>query len=128
MDRDRVLYLLAQAPLTKAEIERKDAIIAALVEEEEAAGFAWLTTEPTTMAGILASLEYASLRGRWGVPPPDLAPARCGSRPRPFPRNPKPGAALPKWNLLAQCRMGRRSGAACRNHPECSAFLRDGAD
>jgi hypothetical protein len=48
---------------TKAEIEREDAIVAALVEEEEHAGFTWLTTPPTTVAGILASLEYAGLEG-----------------------------------------------------------------
>jgi hypothetical protein len=29
------------------------------------------------------------------LPPPDLAPTRCGSRPRPCARNPEPDAALP---------------------------------
>jgi hypothetical protein len=49
--------------MTRAEIERDDAIIAQLLEAEGEALYAWVTTRPTTMAGILASLEYASLEG-----------------------------------------------------------------
>jgi hypothetical protein len=61
IERRRQVPVDFSVKLTKEEVKRDDAIVAALVKEEDDAGFVWLTTEPTTMAGILASLEYASL-------------------------------------------------------------------
>jgi hypothetical protein len=48
--------------MTRAEIERDDAIIAQLLEAEGKALFVWVTTQPTTMAGVLATLEHAVVK------------------------------------------------------------------
>jgi hypothetical protein len=52
---------------TKAEIERETTIVDELLKEESDARLAWATTRPTTMAGIMASLEYASMDGVYGM-------------------------------------------------------------
>jgi hypothetical protein len=52
---------------TKAELERENAVTEELLEEEGDARIAWAETQPTTMAGIIASLEYASMEGVYGM-------------------------------------------------------------
>jgi hypothetical protein len=56
-----------EVKLTEAEIERDDAIIAELMKDEYDARVAWAETRPTTIAGIIASLEYAAMEGVYGL-------------------------------------------------------------
>jgi hypothetical protein len=69
--------------LTKAELEREGAIVDRLLEEEGEARFAWATTQPTTMAGIIATLEYAGMEGVYGM---DTTPLFEGGGAPQFPR------------------------------------------
>jgi hypothetical protein len=53
--------------------EPPDEILEQLSAAEEDAFLAWLTTPPTTMAGVIATLEYASRRACEAAPYANLA-------------------------------------------------------